>query len=81
VINKRCWRLRTPSSSTAVGLPRHTARGTRQFGPGQEPGGLDHHDAGGAQRVPVSRKKLHPKNLRGAAHLQAGAPADQGTNP
>jgi hypothetical protein len=62
-------------------LQGHGACGLANLGNAQEPGRLHHHDAGGAQCLPVVRKDLHPQDLRGAADLQAGAPADQGPDP
>ena len=62
-------------------LPRPDARRAGQSGPGQEPGRVDHHHAGRAQRLPVLGKDLHPQALRGAAHVQARAPAEQGPDP
>ena len=36
----------------------------------KQPGRLHHHDAGGAQLLPVVREDLHPQDLRNAAGLQ-----------
>jgi penicillin-binding protein 1A len=44
----------------------------------QEPGRVHHHHAGGAQRLPVFGKDLHPQDLRNIADLQTRASADQG---
>ena len=41
-------------------LQGHAARGAGQPGPGQEPGRLDHHHAGGAQRLPVAPRRPSP---------------------
>ncbi len=62
-------------------LHRHAARGTGQLGAVQEPGRLDHHDAGGTQRLPLEREELPAQDLRGAADLQARGPAEQGPDP
>ena len=63
------------------GLPGPDAGGPGQPGPGQEPGRLDDHHAGRAQRLPFVREDLHAKAVRSPAHVQAGTPAEQGPDP
>ena len=46
-----------------------------------QPGRVDHHDAGGAQLLPVDREDLHAQDLRGAAGAEDREPADQGPDP
>ena len=46
----------------------------------QEPGRLNHHDAGGTQRVPDFGENGNPQGLRGPAHIQAGATPLQGSD-
>ena len=51
----QAWRCR---------LPGRDSREPRPAQRGQEPRGYHHHDAGGAQLLPLYREDLHPKDLR-----------------
>ena len=63
---------------------RLQGRAARRPGPPgrvAQPGRLDHHDAGGAQLLPVDREDLHPQDLRDPAGAEDREPAEQGPDP
>ena len=48
---------------------------------GTQPGRVDHHDATGAQLLPVHREDLHAQDLRDPARAQDREPAEEGADP
>ena len=62
-------------------LSRHPACRPRQLRRLAQPGRIDHHDAGGAQLLPLHREDVHPQDLRDPARAQDRASAHEGTDP
>ena len=69
------------STSTAASTTRACCAPASPTSAVSQPGRVDHHDAGGAQLLPLHREDLHPQDLRGAAGVQDREPAEQGADP